>query len=136
MNEINKVTILLADDDKDHRDLVKAALKDNCDIVAEAENGKEAIDLFRKHKPDVLILDIYMPVMDGMTALKVIKSEFPGAFVIMLTAVSGMNEVKECLKIGAANYLRKDISYQEMKKSFEESCRQFIKERNKGENGA
>lgn len=136
MNEINKIKILLADDDKDHRDLVKAALKDNCVIVAEAENGKDAIDLFRKHKPDVLILDIYMPVMDGITALKAIKSEFPDAFVIMLTAVSGMNEVKECLEIGAANYLRKDIPYQEMKKSFEETCVQFNKERNKGENSA
>lgn len=126
MSEKKKIKVLLADDEGHIRTLMKTVFASmGAETVAEASNGKEAVELYRKHKPHITVLDINMPVMDGKEALSVILSEFPDAFVIMLTSLSSMDVVKQCLDAGAANYLRKDTPISEIKKSIKESWVDF-----------
>lgn len=137
MNEKKKVRVLLVDDEMHIRELMKVALKDmNAEVVAEAGNGKEALELFRRHKPEVTILDVNMPVMGGVEALKAIKSEFPDAFVIMLTAVSSIKAVQEILELGAFGYIRKDTSLPEIKQNIKEAWVEYLKEKNKRKKNA
>lgn len=121
-----KIQVLLADDELHIRVLIKKVLESmNLEIVAEAKNGEEAVQLYRQHKPHMVFLDINMPVMDGQEALKVIKKEFPESFVIMLTSLSAMDVVKDCLEAGAANYIRKDTPLQELKLYVKESWNEY-----------
>jgi DNA-binding NarL/FixJ family response regulator len=76
-------------------------------LVAEASNGKEAIDAFRSHRPDVTLMDIQMPGLDGIQAIERICSEFPGARIIVLTTYTGDAQVVRALKAGARAYVLK-----------------------------
>jgi len=135
LNEKMKVRVIVADDEFHIRTLIKTIMKSmQAEIVGEAKNGQEAIDLFKREKPDLLLLDINMPIKSGDEALKEIKHEFPDAFVIMLTSVADVDTVKKCLDIGAANYLLKDTPINEMKKLVKETWGSFKK--NKGESDA
>jgi len=77
-------------------------------LVAEASNGREAIALFRSHRPDVTLMDLHMPGMNGIDALIVIRSEFPDARIIVLTAYPGVALCMRAMKAGAQAYLLKD----------------------------
>ncbi|MEE8483875.1 MAG: response regulator transcription factor [Nitrospinota bacterium] len=137
MNEKRKVRVLLVDDEMHIRELMKVALKDmNAEVVAEADNGKEALELFRQHKPEITIMDVNMPVMNGLETLKAIKSEFPDAFVIMLTAVSSIKAVQEILELGASGYIRKDTSLPEIKQGIKETWAEYMKEKKQGKKNA
>ncbi len=126
MSPAQKITVLLADDEPHIRLLMRKVMTSmNAEVVAEAANGKEAVLLFRQHRPHLAFLDITMPVMDGKTALKTILDEFPGACIIMLTSLSAMETVKECLEAGAANYLRKDTPISDLKRYIKESWENF-----------
>jgi len=112
--------------------LIEQVMKSmNSEIVGMAKNGKEAVDLFRKENPDLLLMDINMPVLDGIDALKEIVDEFPDAFIIMLTSVSDRDTVEKCIGFGAANYIRKDTDIQEMKKIIKETWNEFKKDKSK-----
>jgi DNA-binding NarL/FixJ family response regulator len=76
-------------------------------LVAEASNGKEAIDAFRSHQPDITLMDIQMPGLDGIQAIEAIRSEFPDARIIVLTTYSGDVQVLHALKAGARAYVLK-----------------------------
>jgi DNA-binding NarL/FixJ family response regulator len=76
-------------------------------LVAEASNGKEAIDAFRSHQPDITLMDIQMPGLDGIQAIEAIRSEFPDARIIVLTTYSGDVQVVHALKAGARGYVLK-----------------------------
>ena len=76
-------------------------------LVAEASNGKEAIEAFRSHRPDITLMDIQMPGLDGIEAIDVIRSEFPDARIIVLTTYSGDAQVVRALKAGARAYVLK-----------------------------
>ncbi len=130
MSEKQKVTALLADDEAHIRLFVKATLASmGCSVVAEAANGREAVEQFRKHRPDVTLLDINMPVMNGQQALEAIRAEFPDAFVIMLTSLSGTEAVETCIAAGAANYIRKDTPLAELKQEIKQSWLDHLVER-------
>lgn len=104
-----KKRILLADDEPHIRTFIKLCLRSlNVEIVAEAGNGNEAVEAFRKHKPDLLLMDIMMPVATGDEALRTIKAEFPTARVVMLTSMRDTDSVTKCLDAGASDYLLKD----------------------------
>jgi two-component system chemotaxis response regulator CheY len=122
MTQSRKPRVLLADDEPHIRMLIKTVMRSmNCEVIGEALNGNEAIELFKKEKPDLLMLDINMPLRTGEEALKEIMTEFPDAFVIMLTSVSDLESVENCLSLGASNFIRKDTPIQEMKKIIKET---------------
>jgi DNA-binding NarL/FixJ family response regulator len=84
------------------------------ELLAEAANGREAIKLFRQHRPDVTLMDLSMPVMNGVDAIAAIVSEFPGARVIALTTWDGDTDIHRSLGAGARGYLLKDVAAEEV----------------------
>jgi two-component system, NarL family, response regulator len=77
-------------------------------LVAEASNGREAIEQFRSHRPDVTLMDLQMPEMNGMDALIAIRGEFPDARIIVLTVSAGVALCMGAMKAGAQAYILKD----------------------------
>lgn len=78
-------------------------------LVAEAANGREAIDAWRQHRPDVTLMDLSMPVMNGVDAITAITAEFPEARIIALTTWDGDTDIQRALEAGARGYLLKDM---------------------------
>src|SRR5215468_10843823 len=107
----NPIRILSVDDHALLRGGIAAlmATQPDMQIVAEASNGREAIELFRKHRPDVTLMDVQMPEIDGIEALIAIRNEFPDARVIVLTTYKGDVQATRALKAGAQAYLLKAL---------------------------
>ena len=83
-------------------------------LVAEASNGREAIEQFRIHRPDITLMDLQMPVMNGMEAMLLIRQEFPDAKIIVLTTYSGDAQAVRALNAGACGYLLKNMVRKEL----------------------
>jgi DNA-binding NarL/FixJ family response regulator len=83
-------------------------------LVAEASNGREAIEQYRTHRPDVILMDLQMPEMNGVDAMIAICTEFPAARVIVLTTYTGDVQVMRALKAGARGYLLKNLLRKEL----------------------
>ena len=83
-------------------------------LVAEAANGKEAIDAFRSHRPDITLMDLQMPEMDGLETIRVIRGECPEARIIVLTTYTGDTRVLRALKGGARGYVLKGYVHKEL----------------------
>jgi two-component system chemotaxis response regulator CheY len=77
------------------------------EVVAEASNGREAVELYEKHKPDLVFMDITMPEMDGLEALKAIRAKDPNAKVVMCTAMGQNQIVVEAIQAGAKDFIVK-----------------------------
>lgn len=100
--------ILIADDSSVMRKLVSQILKSEMyEICGEAANGYEALEMYERLKPDLLTLDINMPLMDGMTALKQLLATDKNARVVMLTSDAEQQAVVQAVQIGAKNYVVK-----------------------------
>ncbi|GLQ90833.1 response regulator transcription factor [Dyella flagellata] len=108
MND-RQIRVLVVDDHPVLRDGVAAALGNHSDMVmvGEARNGREAIELFRALRPDVTLMDLQMPGMNGVEAIAAIRSDDPGARIIVLTTYMGDAQVMRALKAGAVGYLLK-----------------------------
>lgn len=78
--------------------------------VAKAESGREAVALFREHRPDVVLMDLVLPEMDGQAALQAIVRETPEARVLVLSNLDGEEDIHRALRAGARGYLRKDVT--------------------------
>jgi two-component system NarL family response regulator len=78
-------------------------------VVAEAVNGEQAVAMYREHLPDVTLMDMWMPVMNGFEALAAIRSEFPDARVVALSTYGGDEDIRRALIAGAQSYLTKDV---------------------------
>jgi DNA-binding NarL/FixJ family response regulator len=106
-----KITVLSADDHPLIRAGLAAVLELEPDmrVVAQAVNGEEAIELYREHRPEIVLMDLKMPVMDGLAATEAILAEFPDARVIMLTTYEGDEDIYRALEAGAKGYLLKDM---------------------------
>lgn len=100
--------ILIADDDSLIRSALKIILSEKFEIAGEAGDGKEACELTNFLKPDLVLLDIRMPVMDGVQATKIIHEEHPEIKILILTTFSDFSYIKEAMKYGASGYLLKD----------------------------
>ncbi len=83
-------------------------------VIAEAANGRDAIQQFRTHRPDVTLMDIQMPEMNGLDALIAIRGEFPDAKVIVLTTYEGDVHIVRALKAGAQGYLLKNTLHSDL----------------------
>ena len=100
--------ILIVDDAKFMRLTLAAILKKgNHHIVGEAESGKEAIELYEKYKPDLVTMDVTMPVMSGIEATKIIKNKYPDAKIIMCSAMGQQKIVRESIQAGAKDFIIK-----------------------------
>jgi two-component system, chemotaxis family, chemotaxis protein CheY len=133
MEQKRKLRAVIADDERHIRMLLKAVLiKMNCEIIGEAVNGQEAVDLFKKEKPDMLLLDINMPVKTGIEALQEVIVDSPDAFVIILSSVADLESVKHSLELGAANYILKDTPLEEIKRIIKETWDEF-RQKQKGD---
>jgi DNA-binding NarL/FixJ family response regulator len=117
MNTSSKpIRILLVDDHPLLRLGITALAADERDMqfVAEACNGREAVELFRKHRPDVTLMDLQMPEMNGIDAMTIIRDEFPEARFVVLTTYTGDVQVLRALKAGARAYLLKSLLRKEL----------------------
>ncbi len=106
--------ILVVDDERSIRDILSAALKDEGFRVRLASNGQEGIDLVRAERPDVILLDIWMPEMDGLEALKLIKNEWPDQPVVMMSGHGNIETAVKATKLGAFDFVEKPLSLERL----------------------
>ncbi len=106
---MNKIRLILVDDQALFREGLRILLGQNpqLEIVAEASNGAEAIDAAKLHNPDVMLMDLRMPKLNGVEATRTIRTEMPSGRVIVLTTFEDDDEVYEALSAGASGYLLK-----------------------------
>lgn len=108
--EQHRIRILVVDDHALLRAGLNASLGAEADmeVVATASNGKEGVDLFARHQPDVTLMDLKMPVMGGVEAIREIRANSPAAKVVVLSTYEGDDDIFRALRAGAASYLLKD----------------------------
>jgi len=111
---------LVVDDSSFQRTIVSNTIEDWFDIVATAENGKEAIEQFKKERPDVVTMDIMMPEMDGITAVQNIKEISPETIIVMVTSVKQKQKMREAAKAGADGYVTKPVNTKKLRDEFAE----------------
>jgi DNA-binding NarL/FixJ family response regulator len=118
---MSSIRVLIADD---HR-LFRQGLRQLCedrkgfDVIGEATNGQEALELARRLKPDVVLMDIQMPELDGVQATRLILEHDPSARVIMLTALQQDTHIFDAIKAGARGYMLKDADVDELLEGIE-----------------
>ena len=116
MTVANPIRILTVDDHPVLREGIAAILASEADmvLVAEAGNGREAIEQFRTHHPDITLMDLQMPLMGGGEAILTIRKEFPDARIIVLTTYSGDVQADRAIKAGVYGYLLKSMLRKEL----------------------
>jgi len=112
----NRIRILTVDDHPLLREGIAAlaASQSDMEVIGEASNGREALEKFRKHRPDITLMDLVMPEMKGVDAIIAIRAEFPEARIIVLTTYAGDVQVLRALKAGARGYLLKGLLRKEL----------------------
>ena len=113
---MTKIHLVIADDHLVVRDGLRGMLESQPDfeVVGEASNGEEAVHLTSSLKPEVVLMDLRMPVMDGVTAIRQIKDSQPGVQVLVLTTYDSDADILPAIEAGATGYLLKDISREEL----------------------
>src|SRR5271170_5792821 len=117
MNRAKKVIrVLVADDHTVVRDGLVAIIKQekDMDVVAETGDGRKAVELWKKHRPDVTLMDLRMPELDGVNAIYEIRAADPNARIIVLTTFDGDEDIYRGMRAGAKSYLLKDVKREEL----------------------
>lgn len=116
INQSNMIRVLIADDHGIVRQGLAALLEQETDltVVAQASNGEEALTMFRQYQPDVTLMDLRMPQMDGVAAITAICAEFDKARIVVLTTYDGDEDIYRGLRAGAKGYLLKDAEPEEL----------------------
>jgi len=112
----NPIRIVIAEDHLIARVGVKTIINTQPDmtVVGEAANGTQAVELYRKHRPDVTLMDVRMPVLSGVEAIVAIRAEFADASIIALSTYGGDEDIRRALQAGARAYLTKDVLHDEL----------------------
>jgi two-component system NarL family response regulator len=115
----NKIRIVVIDDQAVVRQGFVSLISTVADmeVIAEGTNGQEAIDLYREHLPDVMLIDLRMPVLSGVEAIAAIRREFSGARLIVLTTYDGDEDIYRSLQAGAQGYLLKDVFFEDLEEA-------------------
>lgn len=110
------IRLLIVDDIVETRDNVRRllSLDEEISVIGEADNGQSAIEQVKKLKPDIVLMDINMPVMDGMTSCREIAAKFPQCKVIMMTVQGGEKYIQKAFQMGAKGYVVKPFSSAEL----------------------
>ena len=116
MNQAKSIKILVAEDHEIVRDGICALVgrQEDLEVIAQATNGEEAVRLYKEYRPDLLLTDLKMPVMEGVKAIEQIIANHPQAKIIILTTYDTDEDIYRGLKAGAKGYLLKDTSSQEL----------------------
>lgn len=124
MNDCKPIRVLLVDDHLMVRDGLRTflSLQDDIEVVAEASDGQEFIDLCAQTQPDVILMDILMPGMDGPTATQKIRTDFPDVKVIALTSFVEPELVQSAIQAGAISYLLKDVRPERLAQAIRDAC--------------
>jgi len=112
----NAIRVLVADDHTVVRDGLVAIIKQekDMDVVAEAGDGRQAVELWKKHRPDVTLMDLRMPGLEGVNAIYEIRAADPKARIIVLTTFDGDEDIYRGMRAGAKSYLLKDVKREEL----------------------
>jgi two-component system chemotaxis response regulator CheY len=117
--------ILIADDEGHVRKFIALIARQlGAPTIIEAANGQEAVAVYEREKPDLVLLDVNMPIQDGLETLKQITAADPSAVVVMLTSLANRETIEEALRLGAANYIRKDTPKDEILAALRETIAQ------------
>ena len=110
------IRVLAVDDHALVRDGIARLIgtQSDMELVAEASDGREAVEQVRKHRPDITLMDLQMPIMNGIDAINAIRGEFPEARIVVLTTYAGDVQVKRALQAGAQGYLLKGLLRKEL----------------------
>ena len=110
------ISVVIADDHGVIRDGLAGVIAAQSDmqVVGTAENGEEAVELCRRSAPDVVLMDLEMPVLDGIGATRAIREEWPQTAVLVLTSFSDVRRIRAALAVGASGYLLKDTSAEDV----------------------
>jgi two-component system, NarL family, response regulator len=116
MKDSAPIRILIADDHHLMRLGLMSLLgfEDSIEICGFAEDGQQAVDAYRRHMPDVVLMDLRLPVMDGAEATRAIRTEFPGARILILSTFDADQDIRRAIQAGAAGYLVKNASPDEL----------------------
>jgi NarL family two-component system response regulator LiaR len=116
MPRADKIRLLIVDDHKVVRNGLRVfiSLYDDLEVVGEAKNGQQALEQCAAHRPDVVLMDMVMPVMDGPTATRLIREQFPEVQVVALTSFDEEEIVHRAIEAGAVGYLFKDVEEDEL----------------------
>ncbi len=114
------VKLLVVDDESEICEFLKSFFEERSYNVIVANSGEQALDVVKQEKPQVVLLDIKMPGMDGLQALREIKTKFPKTKVIMVTAIETRDKIEECLRLGADNYITKPLSLEYLENDVKE----------------
>lgn len=116
MNSANKIRVFSVDDHPLLREGIATLIRNQPDmtLIAEASSGQDAINEFQKHRPDITLMDIRLPDMNGIDAMIAIRKNFPDARVIMLTTFEGDVEIQRALGAGARGYMLKSMPPKEL----------------------
>jgi two-component system, chemotaxis family, chemotaxis protein CheY len=114
--------VLLVDDEAHVRKLVGLIMRQlGSPTILEAANGRDAVETYQRESPDLVLLDVNMPVQDGIQTLRQIREIDPNAVVVMLTSLATRQIVEEARQLGAANYIRKDTPKDEIARTLQET---------------
>ena len=114
--------ILLVDDEPHIRKFVSLILKQlGNPVIVEAGNGEQAVEIYRRENPDLVLMDVSMPKLDGIETLKALKAIDPNCAVIMLTSIVNRETIEQAVEGGALNYIRKDMPKDEIAQALRET---------------
>lgn len=119
--------ILLVDDEAHVRKFLGLLLKQlGSPTILEATNGLEAVEVYRRESPDLVLLDVNMPIQDGIQTLRELMQLDPNCLAVMLTSLANRQTIEQALQLGAANYIRKDTPKDEICAALQQTIGEYF----------